>query len=133
MLEIVNRTRRRCQMQHAIQRAIGENVVRHIMPHEAERRIVEVASINDNALRHRIADAIEIRAMLIPMYTLQRHATFIVWPVPGVQNPEPSAFLFETPFQSIWLGAAYFWFFAVTFAGREGRAQRSARAMTFAA
>ena len=119
-----------------------------------------------------LADKLLLVATLIPMYMLQRHTTFIVWPTPGVQFPEPSAFLFETPwfrvalplwivlvvlgrevfmtifrqlaarrglvisaigpakwktaFQSIWLGAAYFWFFAVTFAGRQGWTDTSA-------
>lgn len=113
-----------------------------------------------------LADKLLLVATLVPMYMLQRHQHFFVWPTPGIQYSEPSVFLFQTPwaaislplwvvlvvlgreafmtlfrqvaarqglvisaigpakwktaFQSIWLGSAYFWFFAVTLATREG-------------
>lgn len=111
-----------------------------------------------------LADKLLLLATLVPMYLLQRHTRFLS--PPDAIFPEPSPFLFETPFahvslplwivlvvlgreafmtvfrqvaarrglviaaigpakwkttfQSIWLGAAYFWFFAVTLATREG-------------
>lgn len=110
-----------------------------------------------------LADKLLLLATLVPMYWLQKHYTLIA---PEGALPEPSPFLFVTPFgrislplwivivvlgreafmtvfrqiaarrgliisaigpakwkttfQSIWLGAAYFWFFATTLAAREG-------------
>lgn len=110
-----------------------------------------------------LADKLLLVATLVPMYLMQRHYTLIA--ADGAL-PEPSPFLFLTPFgrislplwivivvlgreafmtifrqvaarrglviaaigpakwkttfQSIWLGAAYFWFFATTLATREG-------------
>jgi phosphatidylglycerophosphate synthase len=109
-----------------------------------------------------LADKLLLLATLVPMYFLQRHYTLFV---PDGTLPEPSPFLFVTPFgrvslplwivlvvlgrelfmtvfrqvaarrglvisaigpakwkttfQSIWLGAAYFWFFASTLAHSE--------------
>ena len=110
-----------------------------------------------------LADKLLLVATLVPMYFLQRHFAFVS---PDGALPEPSPFLFVTPFgrvslplwivlvvlgreafmtvfrqvaarrglvisaigpakwkttfQSIWMGAAYFWFFAATLAQREG-------------
>ncbi|MEN9510152.1 MAG: CDP-diacylglycerol--glycerol-3-phosphate 3-phosphatidyltransferase [Gemmatimonadota bacterium] len=116
-----------------------------------------------------LADKLLLLATIVPMYMLQRHATFFVPLGTGV---EASPFLFVTPygqialplwivlvvlgreafmtlfrqvaarrglvisaigpaklktiFQSIWLGAAYFWFFAQTLATRQGWLEASA-------
>lgn len=110
-----------------------------------------------------LADKLLLVATLVPMYILQAHYTFIS-PLEGVL-PEPSPFLFVTPFgrvslpgwivaivigrevfmtiwrwlasrrglvissigpakfktgfQSVWTGAAFFWFFARTLAGSK--------------
>jgi phosphatidylglycerophosphate synthase len=110
-----------------------------------------------------LADKLLLVATLVPMYVLQAHYTFIT-PLEGVL-PEPSPFLFVTPFglvslpgwivavvigreifmtifrwlasrrglvissigpakfktgfQSVWTGAAFFWFFARTLAGAK--------------
>ena len=111
-----------------------------------------------------LADKLLLIATLVPMYMLQNYPRFIV----GLDNvvPEPSPFLFVTPFgrvslplwivlivvgrelfmtffrqvaarrgliisaigpakwkttfQSIWTGAAFFWFFAATWAAQAG-------------
>lgn len=111
-----------------------------------------------------LADKLLLLATLVPMYVMQRHGTFIS-PL-DVALPEPSPFLFITPFgrvafplwillvvlgreafmtmfrqvaarrglviaaigpakwkmafQSVWMGSAYFWFFAVTAAAKQG-------------
>ena len=111
-----------------------------------------------------LADKLLLLATLVPMYLLQKHALFIV-PLDGVL-PEPSPFLFTTPFgrisfpfwmllvvlgreatmtifrqvaarrglvisaigpakwktafQSVWMGSAYCWFFAITLATKNG-------------
>ena len=111
-----------------------------------------------------LADKLLLVATLVPMYLLQKHALFVV-PLDGI-IPEPSPFLFTTPFgrisfpfwmllvvlgreacmtifrqvaahrglvisaigpakwktalQSVWMGAAYCWFFAVTLATKNG-------------
>ncbi len=111
-----------------------------------------------------LADKLLLVATLVPMYLLQKHALFIV-PLDGIL-PEPSPFLFTTPFgriafpfwmllvvlgreatmtifrqvaarrglvisaigpakwkmafQSVWMGSAYCWFFAVTLATKNG-------------
>lgn len=116
-----------------------------------------------------LADKLLLLATLVPMYFLQRHYTLFV---PDGTLPEPSPFLFVTPFgrvslplwivlvvlgrelfmtvfrqvaarrglvisaigpakwkttfQSIWLGAAYFWFFAMTLAQSEQWVERGA-------
>ncbi len=110
-----------------------------------------------------LADKLLLLATIVPMYLLQGHYTLFV---PDGTLPEPSPFLFLTPFgrvslplwivlvvlgreafmtlfrqvaakrgliiasigpakwkttlQSIWLGAAYFWFFAATLAMGRG-------------
>jgi CDP-diacylglycerol--glycerol-3-phosphate 3-phosphatidyltransferase len=110
-----------------------------------------------------LADKLLLVATLVPMYLLQRHEQFLA-PLDAT-FPEPSPFLFLTPFgrvslplwmvlvvlgreafmtlfrqvaarrgliiaaigpakwkmifQSIWMGAAYFWFFAATYAERH--------------
>lgn len=116
-----------------------------------------------------LADKALLVATLVPMYLLQRHYALVS---PEGALPEPSPFLFQTPFgrislplwivivvlgrelfmtifrqvaarrglviaaigpakwktafQSIWLGAAYFWFFAATLAVRQGWTSDSA-------